>query len=111
MPTNTGKEGAPTVAGFGIDMVLRKEMEAREKLQEALYFLEQIKKLEDEGRSHTFSEDEFRKRNLALRANLSAFILAWHSIPEIMLYDLADTLKLPFTRNDRMMDFILRSPP
>lgn len=97
--------------GFGIDMILRKEMEAREKLREALYFLEQIKKLEDQGRSHTFSEDEFRKRNLALRANLSAFILAWHSIPEIMLYDLAETLKLPFTRNDRMMDFILRSPP
>jgi hypothetical protein len=91
--------------GFGIDMILRKEMEAREKLGEALYFLEQIKKLEDQGRSHTFSEDEFRKRNLALRANLSAFILAWHSIPEIMLYDFAETFKLPFTRNDRMMDF------
>jgi hypothetical protein len=91
--------------GFGIDMILRKEMEAREKLREALYFLEQIKKLEDQGRSHTFSEDEFRKRNLALRANLSAFILAWHSIPEIMLYDFAETFKLPFTRNDRMMDF------
>jgi hypothetical protein len=105
VPTNTGKEGAPTVTGFGIDMILRKEMEAREKLREALYFLEQIKKLEDEGRSHTFSEDEFRKRNLVLRANLSAFVLAWHSIPEIMLYDFAEKFKLPFTRNDRMMYF------
>lgn len=109
MPTSTDKEGAPTVAEFGIDMILRKEMEAREKLQEALYFLEQIKKLEHEGRSRTFSEDEFRKRNLVLRANLSAFILAWHSIPEIMLYDFAEKFNLPFTRNDRMMcyDFAL----
>jgi len=88
VPTNTGKEGASTVAEFGIDAALRKEMEAREKLQEAQYFLNKIKRLEDKARVRA-SEDEFRKRNLSLRANLSAFILAWESIPDILLYDFA----------------------
>lgn len=59
--------------------------------------LQQIKKLEDETRVRTFSEGEFRERNLVLGANISAFILAWHSIPEIMLYDFAERYSLGVT--------------
>lgn len=83
-------------------------MEATDKLQEASYLLKKIKKMEDEAKV-TASEDRFKKRRLALRANLSAFILAWQSIPEILLYDFAEALSLGISRNERTdRDYFVR---
>jgi len=75
-------------------------MEATEKLQEALYFLKKIEVLEGKARVRA-SEDEFERRNRRLRANLSAFILAWESIPEILHYDFAESFSLDISREER----------
>ena len=75
-------------------------MEARDKLREVAYFLGEMKRLEKEGK-----KDEFDY-------NLDAFVVAWHSIPDVtILYDFAEKFKLPFTRKQKMtlVDFTLRA--
>ncbi len=82
------------MASFGIDVVLVKEINARERLREAGYFLEGMKRLEREG-----SVDEFIY-------HFDGFLVAWHSIHNnTILYDFAEEFKLPFTRRERMTDY------
>ena len=69
----------------------RGHVEARDKLREVSYFLGEMKRLEKEGK-----KDEFDY-------NLDAFVVTWHSIHDnVMLYDLAEKFKLPFTRKQKM---------
>lgn len=69
-------------------------MEAKEKLEEARYF-------KDALRQTSQKPDEFNY-------NLSAFLSALKSVPDIMLYDFTEKFALGFTREDRLNDFVFR---
>jgi hypothetical protein len=70
-------------------------MDTRHKLSEAKYFLDKLPNLKD-------NPDEFYY-------NLSAFLNAWRSALDIMLYDMAEHFNLGLTRDDEMTnrDFAL----
>jgi hypothetical protein len=62
------------------------DVHAREKLDEAVYFLGQLEKYED--------------RKELFDYNLSAFVVSWRSVIDIMLYDFAEKFSLNLTRDD-----------
>lgn len=62
------------------------DMRARKKLNEAGYFLDALK----------------RTRHLAFEYNLSAFVTAWRSVLDLMLFDFAEKYSLGFGREDRV---------
>jgi len=64
-------------------------MDTRDKLEEAQYFLNSLRDEEDPNR---------------FNYNLSAFLGAWRSVLDIMLYDLAEVWTLGLTREDRITD-------
>ena len=65
-------------------------MHTRSKLEEAGYFLEVLTKTKDDLKPFYF--------------NLSAFLNAWRSVLDVMLYDFAEYYSLGFTREDLMTD-------
>ena len=65
-------------------------MDTRNKLSEAKYFLEILFGVQDDT-------DKFYY-------NLSAFITAWRSTLDYMLYDFAEIFNLGFTRDDEMTE-------
>lgn len=74
-----------------------KEMDAREKLRETKYFLDQMERLDELGKEKEFNY------------NLEAFIFAWHSIIDnTILYDFAEKYSLGITRHDFMRDYHFR---
>jgi hypothetical protein len=76
-----------------VDVVLVKEINARERLREARYFLDRMKGFERQG-----SVKEFIY-------HFDGFLVAWHSIHDnTILYDFADRFSLPFTRREYMTD-------
>jgi len=77
----------PVTDSIDFTIKLKAEMEAREKLQEAGYFLFQLKQFADK-------EIDF------FNYSLSAFLGAWTSVPDIMLYDFAEKYSLGLTRED-----------
>jgi len=80
--------------GYGVDIVLVKEINARERLREAGYFLEKMKESEKGGLA-----DEFIY-------HFDGFLVAWHSIHDnTILYDFAEEFKLPFARKDKMTEY------
>jgi len=62
------------------------DVRARGKLDEAAYFLEHLEKFED--------------RKELFDCNLSAFVVSWHSVIDVMLYDFAEGFSLNLTRDD-----------
>lgn len=62
-------------------------MDTRKKLQEAKYFLDML--------PHTKNKDEFH-------FTLSAFLSAWRSVLDVMLYDFAEYYDIGLTREDKM---------
>jgi hypothetical protein len=67
---------------------LPREMMAKTKLAEAEYFFSAVKRtLHDPDK---------------LCYNLSAFLSAWRSVPDVMLYDFAWRYSLGFTEEDRL---------
>ena len=71
-------------------------IEAREKLREANYFLEEMKRLDFMGLdSGVFKDREFSY-------NLDGFLVAWHSVLDILRYDFAEKFSLGITRQDRV---------
>jgi len=62
------------------------DVHAHEKLDEAAYFLGQLQKYED--------------RKELFDYNLTAFVVSWHSVLDIMLYDFAEKFSLNLTRDD-----------
>lgn len=70
-------------------------MDTRSKLSEAQYFLDNLPNVQN-------NPEEFYY-------NLSAFLTAWRSALDVMLYDLAEHFNLGFTREDEMTarDFTL----
>jgi hypothetical protein len=75
------------------DVVLVNEINARERLQEAKYFLDRMKEFEKQG-----SVKEFIY-------HFDGFLVAWHSIYDnTILYDFAERFSLPFTRKEYMTD-------
>lgn len=67
------------------------EMDAREKLREAAYFLSRMNDLENRGVANEFIY------------NFDGFLVAWHGIVnDTILYDYAEKFKLPFTREEKM---------
>jgi hypothetical protein len=87
------------LASYGADVVLVKEINARGRLREAGYFLDEMKRFEKEGLA-----DEFIY-------NFDGFLVAWHSIHDnTILYDFAEEFKLIrkdkiITRKDKMMGY------
>jgi len=65
-------------------------MDTRNKLEEANYFLEQILKLE--------SSIPIKRKWFSY--NLSAFLSAWKSVLDIMLYDFAEFYSMGLSRDD-----------
>jgi len=65
-------------------------MESRKKLEEAHYFLDKL-------RAVAQNSDEFMYM-------LSAFLNAWRSVLDVMLYDYAEKYSLGLTREDRITD-------
>jgi len=65
-------------------------METRNKLKEAKYFLEILPKAQEEPDIFYY--------------NLGAFLNSWRSVLDIMLYDFAEYYALGFTREDDMDD-------
>jgi len=75
------------------DVVLVKEINARGRLREAGYFLDEMRRFEKEGLA-----DEFIY-------HFDGFLVAWHSIHDnTILYDFAEEFSLPFTRKEYMTD-------
>jgi hypothetical protein len=70
-------------------MELKYEMLTRKKLEEARYFSKRLSGAKD--------DDEFH-------FNLSAFLNAWRSILDVMLYDLAEHYALGFSRDEELND-------
>jgi hypothetical protein len=66
------------------------ESQARRKLREAHYFLQQVSIC-----AESLDEEKFWY-------NLSAFVSAWISVREYLLYDYAEKLGLGFTRDENM---------
>lgn len=71
-----------------LHLKLGKTLDTRYKLQEAKYFLDTLLKTKH-------GEEPFYY-------NLSAFLSAWKSVFEIMLYDLAEHYSIGLTRKDKM---------
>jgi hypothetical protein len=71
------------------------EIEANEKLREAKYFLEQMRRLDfmclETG---MFEDKEFSY-------NFDGFIVAWHSVLDILRFDFAEKFSLGITRQER----------
>jgi len=65
-------------------------MEARNKLQEADYFLGMLRRTPQDRDAFMY--------------NLSAFLNAWRSVLDVMLYDYAEKYCLGLTREDRVSD-------
>lgn len=81
------------MASYGADVVLVEEINARERLREARYFLDRMKGFEKQG-----SVKEFIY-------HFDGFLVAWHSIHDnTILYDFAEKFSLPFTRKEYMTD-------
>jgi len=71
------------------------EIEANEKLREAKYFLEQMRRLDFMGfETGVFEDKEFSY-------NFDAFIVAWHSVLDILRFDFAERFSLGITRQER----------
>jgi hypothetical protein len=64
-------------------------MDTGKKLREAEYFLEALR------------QTNFNKRD-EFHYNLSAFLTAWRSILDVMLYDFAELFKIGLTRENKM---------
>lgn len=64
-------------------------MDTRNKLEEARYFLDALIRKERIPKEFIY--------------NLSAFLGAWTSVPDVMLYDFAEHYRIGLTREDRMM--------
>jgi hypothetical protein len=67
-------------------------MDTGKKLREAEYFLEAL------------LQTNFNKRD-EFHYNLSAFLSAWRSILDVMLYDFAELFKIGLTRENRISDY------
>ena len=65
-------------------------MDAEKKIQEAEYFLNQLRNIPQDS-------DEFMY-------NLSAFLNAWRSVLDVMLYDYAEKFVLGLTRDERITE-------
>ena len=65
-------------------------MDTRSKLEEAKYFLDALVKTKDDPKLLYF--------------NLSAFLSAWRSVLDVMLYDFAEHYSIGFTRQDVITD-------
>ena len=65
-------------------------MDTRSKLEEAKYFLDAFVKTKDDLKVFSF--------------NLSAFLSAWRSVLDVMLYDFAEHYSIGFTRQDVITD-------
>jgi hypothetical protein len=63
-------------------------MDTRKKLREAQYFLSMLENCKETDEFHFV---------------LSAFLSAWRSVMDVMLYDFADYFKIGLTRDDKMM--------
>jgi hypothetical protein len=69
-------------------------MDTRTKLKEAKFFLEALIE----------TQDELEKFNY----NLSAFLNAWRSVLDVMLYDFVEKYPLGLTRDDKVTDHDFR---
>jgi len=67
-------------------------MDTRGKLEEASYFLFALRRTEKTLKQFVY--------------NLSAFLSAWRSVLDVMLYDFAEHYRIGLTREDRMTDEI-----
>lgn len=65
-------------------------MDAEKKIQEAEYFLNQLRNIPQDS-------DEFMY-------NLSAFLNAWRSVLDVMLYDYAEKFALGLTRDEKITE-------
>lgn len=71
-------------------------IEAREKLTEAKYFLDQMMRLDFMGlNTGIFKDREFGY-------NLDGFLVAWHSVLDVLRYDFAEKFSLGITRQERV---------
>ena len=66
-------------------------MQAKRKLGEARHFLDELERTSE-------NPEEFNY-------NLSAFLSAWRSVLDIMLYDFAEKYSLGLTREDRLIEY------
>jgi hypothetical protein len=66
------------------------EMHAKEKLEECRYFLDELRRTSQTPKNFNY--------------NLSAFLSAWRSVMDIMLYDFAEKYSLGLSREDRFTD-------
>jgi len=72
------------------------EIEANEKLSEAKYFLEKMRYLDFMGSETGMFEDK------EFGYNLDGFLVAWHSVLDVLRYDFAEKFSLGITRQDRV---------
>lgn len=73
-------------------------MRARRKLDEAAYFLGVLRRFEKTGYMWKSTKRD------AFHHNLGAFIVAWRSVVDVMLSDMAETYSLGFGPRDRITD-------
>ena len=72
------------------------EIEANEKVKEAKYFLEKMRHLDFMGlETGMFEDKEFSY-------NLDGFLVAWHSILDVLRYAFAEKFSLGMTRQERL---------
>lgn len=72
------------------------EIEANEKLSEAKYFLEQMMSLDFMGLETGMFDDK------KFSYNFDGFVVAWHSVLDILRFDFAEKFSLGITRQDRV---------
>ena len=81
-----------------LPLVHERGMRAGRKLDEAKYFLKVLRQLEKTGYVWKPARRE------AFHHNLSAFIVAWRSVVDVMLFDFAELYSLGFDPRDRITD-------
>lgn len=76
-------------------VVSRTKMQTRRKLDEARYFLDQLAEVQSASERFYYC--------------LSAFLNAWRSVLDVMLYDFVEHHNLGFTREDKITDQHVRA--